>query len=541
MNLRKLTLFLLLMVGLIAAAQESQLILRLEPGVTPEEIIVSGGAAGMKPVRLLSQRMNIWLFEQEEGHMVTRAAMTSLNAVSGVSAVQKNHTVTLRNTKTPNDTQFAEQWALNNSGQSGGTADADIDAAEAWALSTGGKTVDGQDVVIAVIDDGFFLSHEDLSFWKNEKEIPNNGKDDDNNGYIDDYDGWNAYDSNGSITSSTHGTHVSGIAAAIGNNSKGIAGVNWGAQVMPIQGSSGQESVVIEAYGYVLEQRAKYNETNGESGAFVVVTNSSFGVDFGNPDNFPIWRDMYDSLGKHGIISCAATANQNIDVEEKGDMPTACTSEYLIAVTNSNRYDQKYNGAAWGAVSIDLAAPGSDILSTTPNNNYQELSGTSMATPTVAGAIGLMVSAADAKWLQSYKANPGAGALDIRKALLDGVDTLSVFKGLTVTGGRLNVHRSIELLRQTGIVNNSLSKLQASPFVLSTDNHQLVLTFSESLSGVGSFSLFSLRGQELEKVTHKSLLKGQTVTFDTRSFASGFYIVEAVTDEGTFKQKVFVE
>ena len=132
---------------------------------------------------------------------------------------------------------------------------------------------------MAIVDGGADLNHVDIDFFKNIHEIPNNGQDDDGNGYIDDYDGWNAYSNNGNIPSSSHGTHVAGISAAIGNNGTGIAGVNWGVKVMPIAGSSSNESVVVNAYGYVLEMRSTYNETDGAFGAFVVATNSSFGVD----------------------------------------------------------------------------------------------------------------------------------------------------------------------------------------------------------------------------------------------------------------------
>ena len=92
----------------------------------------------------------------------------------------------------------------------------------------------------------------------------------------------------------SHGTHVSGIAGAIGDNDLGVTGVNWNAKIMPIAGSSGVESVVVEAYGYVLEMRKLYDETEGEFGAYVISTNASFGVNYGNPANFPLWSALYD-------------------------------------------------------------------------------------------------------------------------------------------------------------------------------------------------------------------------------------------------------
>ena len=200
---------------------------------------------------------------------------------------------------------------------------------DAWDnYTTGGTSALGDEIVIAIIDDGFDLDHEDLNFWQNDNEIPN-GVDDDNNGYIDDFEGWNAYNQTGNIPADDHGTHVSGIAAALGNNGKGISGVNWNTQVMPIAGSSDNEAIVIEAYSYVLEMCARYNETNGQEGAFVVVTNASFGVNQGDPDDFPIWCGLYDELGSEGILNCAATANHNWNIDQVGDVPTACTSNFL--------------------------------------------------------------------------------------------------------------------------------------------------------------------------------------------------------------------
>ncbi len=404
----------------------------------------------LRPKQLLSRRMNIWLYEYNSGVMKATEQEILLNDVRRhprVALAQFNHEVTLRAT-TPNDPSFTSQWALNNTGQSGGTPDADIDATQAWDLTTGGLTALGDQIVIAVIDGGFDLNHNDLSFFKNVLDTPGNGQDDDGNGYIDDYHGWNAYNNNGSLPNDNHGTHVSGICAAKGNNALGVSGVNWNAQVMPVAGAGGSEATVVRAYGYVLEMRKTYNETDGAAGAFVVATNSSFGVDFGQPANFPIWCAMYDSLGAAGILSAGATANLNINVDTQGDIPTACPSQFLISVTNTTRTDAKNNGAAYGLTTIDLGAPGTTILSTTPGNAYGNLTGTSMAAPHVAGAVALMYAAACPDFIEAYYIDPAARALDVRDVILDGTDPISALNGMTVTGGRLNVFNSGNLLRE---------------------------------------------------------------------------------------------
>jgi len=491
-KIKWLFIFALFGVGFLLAQdapfKEGELIIQLQKGVEASQIVSDFSSMGLRPQKLLSRRLNIWLFSYDKKSVEATDALYAVQMNPAVENVQFNHYVQMRS-NFPNDPQFGNQWALHNTGQTGGTPDADIDAPEAWDFATGGTTVTGDEIVVAIIDGGFDLNHQDLSFWKNIHEIPNNGIDDDNNGYIDDYDGWNAYNSNGSIPVSNHGTHVAGIAAAQGNNGIGVSGVNWGAKVMPIAGSSGTESIVVEAYGYALEMRARFNETNGDSGAFVVVTNSSFGVDYGNPANFPIWCAMYDSMGAYGILSCAATANLNINVDIEGDVPTACPSDYLIAVTNTTHNDVKNSGAAYGPTTIDLGAPGTNILSTTPGNSYGNLSGTSMATPTVAGAVALLYTQAGPGLIQSYKNDPDQIALLFKDFILNGTDPISSLQNITVTGGRLNVYNSTLLVRAFA---DSLDPEPPSNFTAYSDYtmpYSMLLTWDDPIHYSGGDTL----------------------------------------------------
>jgi len=420
--------------------------------------LASEGEIALK--KILTKRLNILLLEFDESKLDIYKVIGTLNSYGSVWAAQKNHLIEQRATA-PNDPLYNTMWDMDNMGQTGGTNDADIDAPEAWDITTGGLTANGDTIVVAVIDGGFDLGHEDLNFWKNHNEIPGNGLDDDGNGYIDDFDGWNAYNSTGTLPSDAHGTHVSGTVGAIGDNNLGVTGVNWNVRVMPIAGSSGTESTVVEAYGYVFELRATYNETNGDSGAFVVSTNSSFGVNNGDPAQFPIWCAFYDTLGSVGVLSCGATMNVNSDVDQTGDIPTACPSPYMISVTNTDKNDQKNNGAAFGLTTIDLGAPGTVINSTTPGDNYSDqFTGTSMATPHVAGAIGLMYAVPCASLPTTAITNPDIAALNVRQYILDGVDVVASLTGKTVTGGRLNLFNSVQE------VLNNCSGFCSKPFQL---------------------------------------------------------------------------
>ncbi len=396
----------------------------------------------------LSNSFNIHLLRFSPDKTTNEAALEWFLGREEVQFAQLNYLVESRHiTSTlPNDPSFASQWSLHNTGQAGGLLDADIDAPEAWDISTGGPSAHGDSIVIAVVDEGADTVHQDLRFWVNRLEIPHNQIDDDKNGLVDDYRGWNFYDDDDTIPSRLHGTHVAGIAAASGDNNSGIAGVNWDARILNIAGSSGNQARVVRAYSYAYDMRRRYDETAGREGAYVVVINSSFGVNNGNPANFPIWCALYDSLGQRGILNVVSTTNSFVNVDVVGDMPSTCPSPFIIAVTATDNRD-KLHTAGFGKTHIDLGAPGVRILSTIPGNSYSTLTGTSMAAPHVSGAVSLLHAKAGAAFQAWYKSFPDSMALLLKDCLLQATDSLGSLKDSTLTGGRLNLHKSLQQLQ----------------------------------------------------------------------------------------------
>ncbi len=464
---------------------ENEFIIWLEQGVDASTFAVNTGI-DIQPKRLLSERLNIWLFEIEDDKGPREDKMHRLADNKDVRVIQNNHTNIMLREAIPNDPYFDMQWAP-----------AIMSLPQAWeTFTTGGVTATGDTIVVAVIDGGMDWTHEDLNCWENRHEIPNNSIDDDGNGYVDDYRGWNAYNHNGYVGSHYHGTHVSGIVGAVGNNEKGVCGVNWNVKVMPIAGSSGDESIVVEAYAYALEMRARYNETQGEEGAFIVATNSSFGVDYGDPNDYPIWCAMYDEMGDVGILSCGAGPNMNVNVDEVGDVPSTCPGDYLIGITNTTSDDVKYGSAGYGVNNIDIGAPGTTIYSTTPNNGYNGSTGTSMATPQVAGTIALMYAALPVEMMQDCKDDPAHFSLIMKYHLLNGADHLPSLDGLVASGRRLNAYGAIESALNDSIVPELIGEVNiiGEPFFGETLTTETNLNSTPSIPDLGMLNYQWWRG-----------------------------------------------
>lgn len=324
---------------------------------------------------------------------------------------------------TPNDPQFpnAGMWGL-----------AKISAPSAWDLTTGSSTV-----VIANIDTGMKYTHEDLAanMWTNSGEINGNGVDDDGNGFVDDFYGYDFfYNDSDPLDQHGHGTHTGGTLGAAGNNNLGVVGVNWNVKIMAIKiysqiATDSTSAMLVNAYNYVRMMKNR--------GVNIRVTNNSYGGCGEACGYDQATKDGLDALGNAGILNVFAAGNdgQNIDnAPNPGPgFPARYTSPSIVSVANSTTTDARSGSSNVGVVAVDLAAPGTGILSTVQGaGNYGNSSGTSMASPHVAGAAAL---------LSAY--NPNLSTASLKATLLNTVDVLPVWSTLVKTGGRLNVDRAL--------------------------------------------------------------------------------------------------
>ena len=335
-------------------------------------------------------------------------------------------------TGTPNDALFGLLWGMHNTGQTvNGTAgipDADIDAPEAWDITTGSSSV-----VVAVVDSGVSTLSvvNDLSgnIWSNPGEIPENGIDDDSNGYVDDVVGWDfVFDDNSPNDANGHGTHVAGTVAAVGNNSTGVTGVSWSTKIMALRFLDARGSGSTEdAISAILYANAK--------GAHVI--NNSWG---GGGYNQSL-KDAIDASS--AVVVCAAGNGGSDRIGDDNDAvpfyPASYTSSNLIAVAATDQNDNRASFSNYGPTSVDVAAPGVNILSTLSTGGYGYLAGTSMAAPHVAGLAALIHTVSSS----ASSGNRTLAATDIIQTIKDTVDPLSSLSGVIATGGRINAYTAV--------------------------------------------------------------------------------------------------
>ncbi|MBU2914148.1 S8 family peptidase [Reichenbachiella agariperforans] len=424
------------------------------------------------------------------------------------------------------------QWQFDNYGNFG-NLDVDIDIIDAWQLTTGGKNGLGHDIVIAVLDRGVLLNHQGLkgNIWVNKEEIPNNNLDDDHNGYIDDIHGWNFNLATNDVGLNNlghpHGTPINGIIGANAYNEEGVSGINKSVKILNLVRGKDTTSI-FRAYDYLIELRSRFNESNGEKGAFIVAVNQSWGLDSATVKDNNTWCEKLNELGSVGIIAVSAAPNENVDLDIVNDMPIDCRSEYQISVTNINYEDNKIFHAGYGTESVDIAAPGHNTYTTKNNGSYGYFSGSSAAAPYLTGTIGLIYSIPSRKLAIDAISNPSATALIIKSAILENavlVDENYNLKKLNVLNSMKAIcylYNEFELL---DVFNNSwnLVRLYPNPY----EDEVAVSIESNKINVPLKISILSSNGILVKERFEVIPAKGyHTININTFSLSSGFYILK---------------
>jgi subtilisin family serine protease len=378
-----------------------------------------------------------------------QTAMQGLKRNPNVLYVEPNYIY--RPSVVSNDTQYTNGslWGMysNDSpvavGPAGTTNQFGSQAEKAWNDNITGNS----NVVIGVIDEGIQVPHPDLvdNMWLNPFEVAGDGIDNDGNGYIDDTRGWDFVANDNSVydgTGDDHGTHVAGTIGATGGNGTGVVGVNWDVTMISLKflgTNGGSTSNAVRALDYATDLKNRH-------GINIVATSNSWG-------GGGYSQSLHDAIirsAKNNILFVAAAGNGGSDgIGDSNDSVANYPSNYNTTVGTSTQTAASYDSVIavasitnsgaisgfsnFGATTVDIGAPGSGIWSTLPSNTYGSYSGTSMATPHVAGAVALYASTKPA----------GTSAASIRQAILQSATPTSSLAGKTVTGGRLNVYEAV--------------------------------------------------------------------------------------------------
>jgi len=407
----------------------NELIVKLKPGKTLPKL------ANIKSVQNLFE--NIYVLRTDDLQNVEKA----LKNDSAVVYTERNHRAEKgylplpdkSSTKTSplmdsqfNDPLIGKVWSFLDANRYG------VSVNEAYKTY---GTTNTTPVIVAVVDTGVDVFHEDLknNIWVNKKEIPNNGIDDDKNGYIDDIHGINtlARDENGKATmdltdTHSHGTHVSGTIAASQNNGIGIAGIASNVKIMGIRTvpNSADETDIDVAEAFVYAAR---------NGARII--NCSFGKSVN--EGRQLIPDTLKYIGdKYGVLVIAAAGNDSDDIDKNPTYPASFDSENLLIVASTTNKGKMSSFSNFGKINVDVAAPGSNVYSTVPGNQYESMSGTSMATPTTVGVAAEILSH-----------NPNLTVSQLKNILINSVTKIESFKDKMVSGGRIDLLKGLELAR----------------------------------------------------------------------------------------------
>jgi hypothetical protein len=398
-------------------AVPNEYLVGLKPGTTTAEAQAALKLAGFDVVRGYSIVKALHVRVSANGDAAT--ALAQMQNDARITYIEPNYQ-RQRFETVPNDTRFGELWGLKNTGASGGVAGADIDAALAWDTATGNRST-----IIAVIDTGIDYNHEDLkaNMWTNPGEIPGNNVDDDNNGYVDDIHGYDFYVGDADpMDLYGHGTHCAGTIAAVGNNALGVVGVNWNVSLMALKvfddaGTGATDAAIVAAIDYACKMGVR-------------VSNNSYG-------GAGYSQTVYDAINRakqSDHLFVAAAGNSGSDNDLIPQYPASYDLDNIVSVAATDRRDGLANFSCFGANTVDLGAPGVEIMSTLPTAGspmgalYGQAQGTSMACPHVAGAAALV-----------FSVDSQLSYASVKTALLGNVDPIPSLAGKCLTGGRLNI------------------------------------------------------------------------------------------------------
>ncbi|MDA8775481.1 S8 family serine peptidase [Opitutales bacterium] len=432
--------------------------------------------------KLALDGMNISLVKTN-GNESLKSVAEKLSRDPAVAYVEPDYIV--NRTANTNDPLISQQWALPK-----------IKAAEAWKMTKGSHAVS-----VAIIDTGIDYRHPDLqgNIWINPGEIADNGKDDDGNGYIDDIYGWDfSNNDNDPMDGNGHGTHVAGSIAAATNNGKLIAGVAWHTKMAGLKflsdKGSGSTSDAIDAVAY------------SSAMGFKVSNNS-----WGGGGKSRALKTAIEKAGQKGQVFCAAAGNSRKDNDRSPHYPSSYDCKNIISVAASDSSDRLASFSCYGKNSVDLAAPGVRILSLLPNNKTASWSGTSMATPHVAGAAALI-----------FAVNPNAGYAEVKEAIMSSVDPVKAFEGKMMAAGRLNVAKSLGGVSSTWI---TVSPNKGTVPAGRTANLNVTVDATELKAGekevIASFTTNDPKAKSLELPVHVKIIGEPKINLSQKSINFG--------------------
>jgi subtilisin family serine protease len=408
------------------APRPAEVLVRFRPGTTVDKMKMVARRLDDRVEDEIEAVNGLAVIEGEDTETAEEVAAQYRSLTELVEYAEPSYEINLDNQEMlsaaahPDDPMFNEQWSLENTGQGGGKAQADISALRAWAKTTGSDKV-----VVAVIDSGVDYTHQDLmnNIWVRPPDMKEYT--DDELGTIDDTYGFNAVNDNGDpMDQNGHGTHCAGIIGAEGGNGLGIAGVNWKVEIMPLRfidaNGSGTTKDAIKAINYVIERK--------RAGVNVRIISASWGSTMYSK----ALEDVIREAGEEGILFIAASGNSSADADKSPHYPASYDLPNVLSVAALNRQDELAPFSNYGAKRVHIAAPGAEILSTWLNGEFREASGTSMATPEVAGVAALVLSA-----------EPDLSMKALRERLLKSVDKLDSLNGKVSSGGRINAARAV--------------------------------------------------------------------------------------------------